>query len=415
MKLDVDRLSRELGRDRGVGTYVAAPAARDIPRIPMTSGALILHDDGPTLGLVRSVLESSGFEVAAASSSYRAVTADLGAPAHLVLLGMTAVEDRDLEIVPILRRRWPSAYLLVLFPTALRERAARALHLGADASLPEPFYPGELTSIVQQLRARLAAAPAATPPTQSPPTQPPSTQPPAATPAAPAPPAAGGSVQQLAAGVAHSVRNPLQILELQLSSVEAEGSIDVPGMREQVRRIASVVDGLTRFSGHRHLALRPVEFDAFVLDVYAGRGADSAGPEIVTKPGADGAEVLAAPELLRAALESLRARAARVTPAAGRIEVRTSLLDDAGRTCVEIAVTDGGPALTEGHRARLFEPYPDPDTIQDGTGLELAALAGVVRDHGGTVSALDAAPAGTTIVVRLPARLPGTSARGRSA
>ena len=135
----------------------------------------------------------------------------------------------------------------------------------------------------------------------------------------------------------------------------------------------------------------------------AGLLRGAAGVVLAVATTDDPAEVLAAPGLLRAGLEHLRERAERVTPAGGRVEVRTQSRTEGGRRVVEVAVTDGGPRLADDRLARLFDPYPDAESVQDGTGLELAALAGIVRDHGGSISA-SAAGIGTTILVRLPAR-----------
>jgi signal transduction histidine kinase len=93
-----------------------------------------------------------------------------------------------------------------------------------------------------------------------------------------------------------------------------------------------------------------------------------------------------------------------VTSAGQRIEVHAALRPENGRRWVEIAVQDAGPSLAEERRARLFDPYPEPESVQDGTGLELAGLAGVVRDHGGSTAAVAGVNMGTTIVIRLPAR-----------
>jgi signal transduction histidine kinase len=355
----------------------------------MASVAMLLHDDEPTLALIRRVVEDAGFSVSVVQSAFKAVTT--GAPsARFVVLGVSAVDERDMEVVSALRSRSPDAFILALFPAALRERAALALTLGADASLPEPFYPGELAAIARRVAQRLASADAALEAGAS---------------RSAAPSVRAGVVEQLAAGVAHSIRNPLQILELQLSSADADGTVDAPGMREQFQRIANVVDGLAKFSGHRNLSMRPFDLNPLVAQTFAaGAPAAADAPKFSVSLCEGAAEVLAAPEVLRTGLEHLRDRAERVTPAGGRIEVSTRFADiDDGRV-VEIAVTDGGPAMPAERRARLFEPYPDVDAIQEGTGLDLAALAGIVRDHGGTVAALAGPAGGTTIVVRLPAR-----------
>jgi signal transduction histidine kinase len=361
----------------------------------MSTASLLLHDDEPTLALVRGLLLSAGFESVAESSVYKVILSDAGPSPRLVVLGMTAVDERDMEIVPALRQRWPDAWILVLYPASLRERAARALSTGADASLPEPFYPGEFLALAR----RIAAAPR------------PNGH---AARDGPGARARSGGVESLAAGVAHSIRNPLQILELQLGTAEAEGSMDLRGMREQLRRIGNVVDGLARFSGRRDVSLRPVDVGELVAHVFIDLGKDALGKDgagrFVVRTGDAPTTVLASHDLLRAGLECLRDRAVRVTPPGAPVEVRVEPRPDAGRRVVEVAVTDGGPPLTDEQRDRLFDPYPDSAGVQDGTGLELAALAGIVRDHGGAVEASAAPSGGTTIRIRLPAADPETAA-----
>jgi signal transduction histidine kinase len=366
----------------------------------MSSPALILHDDERTLSLVRGLLESAGYETASAASAYRLLSLETAEPPRLVLLGMTALDDRDVELVSILRRRWPDAWILAMFPAALRERAAHALAFGADASLPEPFYAGELLAIARRVMARTAAP------------GPPAAETGAAPPAAPPAP---GAVENLAGGVAHMIRNPLQIIALQLETGEADGAVDVPGLREQIGRIEGVVEELARYAGGRSVAREPVDVGELVAHAFAARSKKkTAGPTITVKAADEKAETLGSAELLRGVFETLRRRADAVTPGDGKIDVRVQVRVDAGRRIVEVSVTDGGPRLADARRARLFDPFPDAETLRDGTGLELAALAGVVRDHGGAATASAAGPVGTTIVVRLPARETGAQPKGKT-
>ena len=345
----------------------------------MQGSALILHDDEPTLALVRGILSSAGLDAVGATSIYKVILSDDPTPPHLVVLGLTAVDERDMEIVSVLRARWPRASLVVLYPAALRERAARALFLGADTCLPEPFYPGELTAIARRAAVVHARSVADTP--------------------APAERESTGSVEHLAGGLAHSIRNPLQILELHLGSAESDGVLDVPALRVEVLRIAGVIDELMRFAGSRGVALRALDVRQLVAQVF--QPADQPGAAIVVQQGDDPAIVLASEVLLRAGIETLRNRAVRVTPARGTITVRTRLVTEGARG-VEIAVTDGGPAVSDERCAHLFEPYPDAASVQDGTGLELAGVAGVVRDHGGSIVARPQDGGGTSIIIRLP-------------
>lgn len=361
--------------------------------------AWVLHDDPPTLGMIRSLLASEGYDVTSVDSPFRAL-ASVGAAPSLVLLGLAAIDDRDLELVTILRRRWPAARLLVLFPAILRERAARTLELGADGYLPEPFYAAELSAM-----ARAAAVAATEVPRRAAAEAP-------ANDTAPANRSSDDDLSKLAAGVAHTIRNPLQILELQLGSYETDGKADVDGMREQLRRIATVVESLTRFSGRRKLNTRLIDVNALVQRVHQP-GRAGGGPLARLDLAPERLEVLGAPDLLRAAMDAIRQRAERSTPPDREIEVETRAAEDAGSPVVEICVTDGGPALSPGELDAFFDPFPDGDQlhVHDGSGLELAAAAGVIRNHGGTVAAIGAGSSGTTVVVRLPAR--GRQGAGR--
>jgi signal transduction histidine kinase len=358
----------------GPGTYVAPERRKDGSPAPMRS-ALILHDDAATLAVLRDLLHAAGYASVECTSVFQVLLAEEPRDPRLVLLGMTAVDHRDLEVVSALRKRWPKACILVLFPAALRERAAAALDLGADGYLPEPFYPREFHAIVR----RLGAVP---------------------TPSSAQRPRSGG-VEQLAAGISHSIRNPLQILELQIGAAEADGAIDAPAMREQLRRITGVLDGLLRYSGRRDAAHEAVDVARLVALVFGLEDPPAGAPPAV---------VMGAYELLRAGFESLRDRAMRVSAKDAQVTANVEVRVEDGKRFVEVRVTDGGPALDDDQRAMLFEPYPDAAAVQDGTGLELAALAGIVRDHGGNVGALAASGGGTTILVTLPAADAGTAA-----
>jgi signal transduction histidine kinase len=73
---------------------------------------------------------------------------------------------------------------------------------------------------------------------------------------------------------------------------------------------------------------------------------------------------------------------------------------------VALTVTDDGPGIAPGDRARVFERFvrlePDRARSSGGTGLGLAIVAEVVAAHGGTVAIDDRSGGGTTITVTFP-------------
>ncbi len=395
---------------------------------PGPPGALVLHEDARMRAHVLRLVAAEGFDAHAADSPWALVAPQQPEPG-LYVLAVTALEDRDLDAVTLVRARRPDAFVLLLFPANHRERAGRALVLGADAALLEPFYPDELSALARRALARLGEAPLrahaapvrAAPVHAEPVSAEPETPRPARAPrgdvtpapARVAPPASPRRdhddptpVEQLAVGVAHSVRNPLQIVELLLATAEAgEEPLDLAAVRQQLARIAGVVADLTRFgSGSR---AEPVEIDAnaLVRSVFAPprrRGDPRFGLELA--PGE--LPVRAVPDELRAALELVRERAVRVTPRGESVAVATR----ADATGIEIAVSDGGRPLSDEELARFFQPTPRVDAVQAGTWLEMAACAGIVRHHGGSCTVVPGPDAGATVVVRLP-RAGGDAAR----
>jgi signal transduction histidine kinase len=91
-----------------------------------------------------------------------------------------------------------------------------------------------------------------------------------------------------------------------------------------------------------------------------------------------------------------------VRHAKSRVDVQVGS-DDSN---VTLTVTDDGPGIAPGDRARVFERFvrlePDRARSSGGTGLGLAIVAEVVAAHGGTVAIDDRSGGGTTITVTFP-------------
>lgn len=339
--------------------------------------ALVLHDDDDVRAVAARIVSDAGFACETAETSLAALRTEDARRPDLVVLSVTALAD-GAEPVALMRTRWPDATLLALFPQNLRERALAALSCGADGVLSEPFYGAELAAIAQRVHARGDGARRGR---------------------ADAGLGRPTPVEQLAAGVAHTIRNPLQVMELMLASAESGDDLDLTLLREQTARMAGVADDLTRFGAtQRH---DPVALDLHDLIRTVFR-ADSAPGAARIELALDAVPsiVLGERDSLSDALRLVRDRAVRVTPRGGRVIVVTSSWGDE----LELRVTDGGAPPAADELAHFFEPDTDTDAVREGIWLETAALAGIVRQHGGTCSVAVPDENATTVVVRLPSR-----------
>jgi signal transduction histidine kinase/ActR/RegA family two-component response regulator len=136
-------------------------------------------------------------------------------------------------------------------------------------------------------------------------------------------------------------------------------------------------------------------------------------PERITLELADDGEaalVEGDPSQLDQVLMNLCINARDAMPDGGSLKIRTELIppapeprpgDEAG-PWVAVSVTDSGSGMPPDVVERVFEPFftTKPDRV--GTGLGLAVVFGIVRQHGGSITCRSVVGAGTTFRVLLP-------------
>lgn len=204
---------------------------------------------------------------------------------------------------------------------------------------------------------------------------------------------------QLAAVVAHEVRNPLaglrgslQVLASRLP--EAAGRDIATSMIERIDGLNAKVTDLLVYARPTEPKFRAVPVLPLVADAAVSARAATAAPTPVEVSG-DSALVHADPEMLRPVLLNLLLNAYQADRA-GRIEVRVSKEDD---TCT-ISVMDRGPGIAADLRERVFEPFFT--TKPAGTGLGLPVVKRLMELQGGSVRLLDRQGGGTAVALTLP-------------
>ena len=214
------------------------------------------------------------------------------------------------------------------------------------------------------------------------------------------------SIGTLAGGIAHDFNNLLAVVQLVSSSLAAREKD--PLRLEALDNIQQATDSgvkLTRallgFARSSRVPLSRMQVNGVVegIEQIVHR---TLGSRITVRLSlASRAEVMGEPSQLEQVVMNLVLNARDAMAGGGTLSLSTR--DEGGEVVIE--VSDTGPGIPPALRLRIFEPYFTTRTGV-GTGLGLATVFTIVQGHGGSVAALDNAPRGTLMRVRLPAAPP---------
>jgi PAS domain S-box-containing protein len=215
-------------------------------------------------------------------------------------------------------------------------------------------------------------------------------------------------VGQLAAVVAHEVKNPLAGIRGAMQVMLGRRPVDdpdVPVMREIITRIdalTELIHDLLLFANPRPPRYQAIELRPLLLDAVASMRRDPIGEHVTVD--IEGADVTlsADSELLKAAFLNLLLNAAQAMNGRGVIRVVVTADGDAAR----IDVRDAGPGIPGDLHDRVFEPFFT--TKARGGGLGLAIVRRTADLHGGAITLVSPPGGGTTMSLRLPRRAAAT-------
>lgn len=218
---------------------------------------------------------------------------------------------------------------------------------------------------------------------------------------------------ELAASVAHEIRNPLTSIRSTVQYLLAEFDEQhakrplVEGVIAEVDRINQTVDGLLSLT--RRVEFKPERINLGQLIeqslLLVGTKARNQAVEIVWPAPAPDIYVSGDPSQLKQLLLNLILNALQAMTQGGqlRIELRAQQWPDAlGRikAWAEILVEDAGCGIPAANLEKIFDPFFT--TKQGGTGLGLSISYTIARQHGGELEIQSSEGKGTTVAVRLP-------------
>jgi len=311
-----------------------------------------------------------------------------------------------LELTKKLRADPQTKHIPIVMLTARAdvEDKVAGLEMGVSAYLAKPFSSGELVSTVRSLvRGREATAEALLTEKMD-------------------------SLEIIAGGLAHEIRNPLNYLKNALATVERDCQALVETLRERdlepresgrvekldarlqkmfevtdagIKRIANTVDLMVRYSREGYSrAPRPYDAYAAVRDVVAVVVPTVARPVKIALDLTGNGWVTGVAEEFNQVLTNLVQNALEAVA----IDGTGSVLIKGRNDGVDLGLTikDNGPGIPETDRARIFDAFYTTKEVGRGMGLGLTITRRVVVAMGGTLTVKSQVGVGSEFLVRVP-------------
>jgi len=228
------------------------------------------------------------------------------------------------------------------------------------------------------------------------------------------------SIGRLAGGVAHDFNNILTAIigfsELAQTKLPEDHPVrrDLKIVREAGEKASVLVRKLLAFSRKQILEMSVVNVNELIDDILKLLGR-IIGEDVCfeVNTGKDVGNIKADPSQVEQILMNLVINARDAMPGGGRISIETSnvvLDEDYTKThdgivpgpYVLLAVTDSGQGMTREVQEKIFEPFFTTKGAE-GTGLGLATVYGIVKQHKGHVFVYSEQGIGTTFKIYFPA------------
>ena len=214
---------------------------------------------------------------------------------------------------------------------------------------------------------------------------------------------------KLAAGTAHSIRNPLTSVKMRLFSLARSLKLDEAQKEDfevisgEISHVDTIVQNFLEFSKPpklRKQSVCPSDVIDLAIKILRYR-LESYGVTIKVDRKERLPNIEADPEQLKEVLFNLILNACEAMKRGGTIVIHEEqeFLKTSGQTAV-IRLTDNGPGIPESIQEDIFQPFFT--TKEEGTGLGLSIASRILEQHNGFLDLLSKEGEGATFVIVLP-------------
>ena len=216
-------------------------------------------------------------------------------------------------------------------------------------------------------------------------------------------------VGEMAAGVAHTIRNPFTSIKMRMFSLSRSLDLsdvqneDLQVIADEIGRIDRIVQNFIEFARPPKLRLRLCSIQTIISSVITllEYRLKEYNVDLVYAPDHSLSRIMVDGDRLKEALVNLVTNACEAMEGGGRIVILETreITPDLGPTAV-ISISDNGPGIPESILKDVTNPFFT--TKEDGSGLGLSIVERIVREHEGIFSIASNREKGAEFIINLP-------------
>ncbi|MBF0558065.1 MAG: PAS domain S-box protein [Nitrospirae bacterium] len=219
------------------------------------------------------------------------------------------------------------------------------------------------------------------------------------------------SIGQLAAGIAHEIKNPLGIIVLGIDSLQ--GSLSDSLMADTSERIKKaalrankIVNDLLSYSRQSTPALEKMDIVSIIEETLSlvEHQFNLKNIRIIRRFEEGTRMALIDSNQMKQVFINVLLNAAYAMGHGGTIEIDVGMtVPAAGKPAVRVVFSDDGSGIEPENLAKVFDPFFTTKREAGGTGLGLSVSRGIIEHQGGTITIESSVGEGTRVIVTLPA------------